>query len=55
MNNRVKRDIKMVRVFMIPIVTLSLSANAVTFNEAIKALQTHESIKTVILKDHQSL
>jgi outer membrane protein, heavy metal efflux system len=50
MDNRIKRDIKMIRIFMIPLVIVSLNANAVTFNEAIKALQTHESIEAVSFK-----
>ena len=50
MDNRIKRDVKMIKHFMIPILFVSLNANAITFNEAVEALKKHESIEAVSFK-----
>jgi len=50
MDKRIKRDVKMIKYIIVPILFVSLSASAITFNEAVKALKKHESIEAVSFK-----
>ncbi len=50
MDKRITRDIKMIKVFVVLLLIVSLDASAITFNEAIKTLQSHESIESVTFK-----
>ena len=50
MDKRIKRDIKMIKFIVGLLLISSIDAHAITFNEAVKALQAHESIKAVDFK-----
>jgi outer membrane protein TolC len=50
MDKRIKRDTKMMKLIVGLLLISSIDAHAITFNEAVKALQAHESIKAVDFK-----
>ena len=50
MDKRIKRDTKMMKFIVGLLLISSIDAHAITFNEAVKALQAHESIKAVDFK-----
>jgi cobalt-zinc-cadmium efflux system outer membrane protein len=50
MDNRIKRDIKMMKYLVILFIFSSVEANAITFEKAITVLGTHESVDSVNFK-----
>ena len=50
MDKRIKRDFKMMKYFVVLLLISSIEANAITFEQAIKALGSHESVDSVNFK-----
>lgn len=50
MDRKITRDTKMIKVFIALFMISSIDVYAITFDEAVKALQTHESIESVKFK-----
>ena len=50
MDKRIKRDIKMMKYLVVLFLISSVDASAITFEEAIKVLNKHESVDSVNFK-----
>lgn len=50
MDKRIKRDAKMMKIIVVLLLIYSMDAYAITFNEAVKGLQVHESVEAIGFK-----